>query len=93
MGLNSSTFLLGVDIGTSSTKACLYSDEGQLVASASQEYSINYPKPTWAEENPDDWLNASISCIQLILRGFRDTRPMYGIRRFILAMRPAELPA
>lgn len=68
MGLGSSSFLLGIDIGTSSTKACLYSDEGQLVASASQDYSIHYPKPTWAEENPDDWLNATIICIKEILK-------------------------
>ena len=42
MGLSSNSFLLGIDIGTSSTKACLYSDEGELVASATYEYKINY---------------------------------------------------
>ncbi|MHA1649961.1 MAG: xylulokinase [Candidatus Helarchaeota archaeon] len=68
MGFNSSICLLGIDIGTSSTKASLYTDEGQLLASASAEYEIYYPKPTWAEENPDDWFNATINCIQAILR-------------------------
>lgn len=68
MGLNSSSLLLGIDVGTSSTKACLYTDEGLLVESAIQEYSINYVKPTWAEENPDDWLNAAIKCIEIILK-------------------------
>ncbi|NVM53854.1 MAG: xylulokinase [Candidatus Helarchaeota archaeon] len=68
MGLGSSSFLMGIDIGTSSTKACLYSDEGQLVASATHEYTINYVKPTWAEENPNDWLNATFKCIDEILK-------------------------
>lgn len=68
MGLNSSSFLLGIDIGTSSTKACLYTDEGQLVADTLQEYSIHYPKPVWAEENPNDWLNAAFKCIEIVLK-------------------------
>ncbi len=71
MGLNSSSILLGIDVGTSSTKACLYSDEGKLLATATQDYAINYPKPTWAEENPNDWLSASINCIKILLRKSR----------------------
>ncbi|NVM02517.1 MAG: xylulokinase [Candidatus Helarchaeota archaeon] len=68
MGLNSSSFLLGVDIGTSSTKTCLFTDEGRLIASETQEYPINYPKPAWAEENPDDWLNATIKGIKVVIK-------------------------
>ncbi|HUX99183.1 MAG TPA: FGGY family carbohydrate kinase, partial [Candidatus Deferrimicrobium sp.] len=68
MGLGSSSFLLGIDIGTSSTKACLYTDEGQLIASATYEYNINYVKPTWAEENPTDWWNAALKCIHHLLK-------------------------
>ena len=68
MGINSSSLLLGVDIGTSSTKTCLFTDEGKLVAEDTQEYKTNYPKPAWAEENPDDWLNASIVTIKNVLK-------------------------
>jgi len=68
MGINSSSFLLGVDIGTSSTKTCLFTDEGKLVGEDFQKYKTDYPKPAWAEENPDDWLNASVSTIKNVLK-------------------------
>ena len=68
MGINSSSFLLGIDIGTSSTKTCLFTDEGTLVAEDSQEYKTVYPKPAWAEENPNDWLNASLKTAKNVLK-------------------------
>ena len=41
--------LLSVDIGTAGTKALLFTETGEIITSAYQEYSIIYPKPGWAE--------------------------------------------
>ena len=38
-------YLLGVDLGTSSTKSALYSVEGQLIAESTVEVPIYYPTP------------------------------------------------
>lgn len=41
--------LLGVDIGTTGCKVCAFSVEGQVIASAHDEYEVQRPQPGWAE--------------------------------------------
>ena len=38
-------YLMGIDLGTSSTKAALYQIDGKLMAEASAEVPLFYPKP------------------------------------------------
>ena len=38
-------YLIGVDLGTSSTKSALYTTDGELVAESTQEVPIYYPRP------------------------------------------------
>ncbi|HJF84870.1 MAG TPA: xylulokinase, partial [Megamonas hypermegale] len=52
-------YLLGLDIGTSATKTVLFDETMQPVASASEEYPLYQPQNGWAEQNPEDWYNAS----------------------------------
>ena len=48
--------LLGIDVGTSGCKAAIYSAEGQLLASAYEEYDIQRSRPGWAElDTPQVW--------------------------------------
>ncbi len=54
------TYLLGIDIGTSSVKALIWEvDGGQVLATASREYPVQQPQPGYAEQNPDDWWQAT----------------------------------
>jgi xylulokinase len=48
-------FLIGVDLGTSGTKAALYQTDGLLVAEASAEVPLYYPKPGVVEQENDDF--------------------------------------
>jgi xylulokinase len=41
--------LLSVDIGTGGTRSVLFSETGEIIASAYQEYSFISPQPGWAE--------------------------------------------
>ena len=41
--------LLGVDAGTSGTKAVLFSDQGEVIAQANRTYDRVYPQPGWIE--------------------------------------------
>lgn len=49
------TNLLGIDIGTSSCKALLVSERGEVLAEASAAYPVDMPRSGWSEQNPDDW--------------------------------------
>jgi xylulokinase len=44
--------LLGIDVGTTGCKAAAFSEEGDLVASAYEEYDLYRPQPGWAELDP-----------------------------------------
>ncbi len=60
--------LLGIDLGTSSVKALLLSiDTGKTIADAAVAYSLHTPHPGWAEQNPADWLNSTIHCVQVVM--------------------------
>ena len=45
--------LLGLDVGTTGCKAVLFDGDGTLLASASREYSVDLPRPGWAEQDSD----------------------------------------
>ena len=62
--VNSDPSLLAVDLGTSSTKAGVYSLEGQELGTATAQYPTAYPRPTWAEQEPDHWWNAAVATIR-----------------------------
>jgi xylulokinase len=67
-------YLLGIDIGTSGTKTCLIRYDGVLVASAFAEYSLQQPKPNWAEQNPEDWWKAVKQTIHHIFKQLKIVR-------------------
>ncbi|SMB84243.1 xylulokinase [Pasteurella testudinis DSM 23072] len=52
-------YLLGTDIGTSGAKTILMDCKGNLIAQDLQEYGVLTPKPLWAEQWPDVWLDAT----------------------------------
>lgn len=62
------SLLLGIDIGTSSVKALLFdADTSSVVAVAAKEYPTLRPLPDRAEQNPDDWWQASVEVVRATL--------------------------
>ncbi|MEG1873148.1 MAG: FGGY family carbohydrate kinase, partial [Ruthenibacterium sp.] len=61
-------YLLGIDLGTSSTKTVLFDTAGNAVASATVEYPLYQPQNGWAEQDPDDWWRAAQSTVQTVLQ-------------------------
>ena len=43
------TYLLGIDVSTTATKALLINEQGTVVAVASEEYGFDTPQPLWSE--------------------------------------------
>jgi xylulokinase len=60
--------LLGIDIGTSATKALLCDGKGKVLATASVEYPIYTPKPGWSEQDPRDWWKATITSTKAVCK-------------------------
>lgn len=48
-------YIIAHDVGTSCNKALLVDMNGVPVASSIDYYEIKYPKPNYAEQDPDDW--------------------------------------
>jgi xylulokinase len=60
-------YLLGIDVGTSGSKAILIGADGAVKASATTEYPLYTPQPLWAEQNPSDWWAATVTSIKRVL--------------------------
>lgn len=64
--------VIGVDIGTQSTKAALMSVDGRLLAQHSAGYGVDMPRPGWAQQDAQPWLDAVIECIHAVARAARE---------------------
>jgi xylulokinase len=61
--------LLGIDVGTTGTKAALFTPDGRLRALGQAEYRIHHPRPGWAEQDPEDWWQAVCVAVRQALAG------------------------
>ncbi len=57
-------FLLGIDVGTQSLRACLFDLAGNLIYSSTRKYPTFHPKDSWVEQNPEDWRQALILTVR-----------------------------
>jgi xylulokinase len=48
-----SGLLLGVDVGTSSTKGVLARPDGEVLATAERPHDLSLPRPGWAEHDAE----------------------------------------
>src|SRR5918997_4777082 len=65
-----SELLLGVDIGTSSTKGVLARPDGEVVAIAERPHELSLPRPGWAEHDAEEvwWEDFRAIGTELLLR-------------------------
>lgn len=57
-------YLIGVDIGTQGSKAVLITPAGEVLGSGFEEYEIDQPQPSWAEQWPQVWEQAVYNTIR-----------------------------
>ena len=60
-------YFLGIDTSTTSSKALLIDERGEVVAVASSPHTLQTPKPLWSEQNPLEWWQAVSASIRLVL--------------------------
>ena len=59
---------LGIDVGTSGSRAVLIDETGNVVASATVEHApFVSPEIGWAEQSPADWWRASATAVRAVL--------------------------
>ncbi len=69
--------LLGIDVGTTGTRAILVDEaDGRVVAGATREYPLHTPRPLWAEQDPDDWWRGTVGVVQDALAAARKLGPV-----------------
>ena len=51
--------LVGVDVGTSGTRALAVTADGELVAEATRPHELLTPRPGWTEQRPAEWWEAT----------------------------------
>lgn len=62
-------YVIGVDIGTTGTKALLFSVDGQLQGQAYQDYPISTPQVGQSEQRSEDWWNAVVTVVRSVCQG------------------------
>ncbi len=64
------TYVLGIDVGTSGTRAVMVGGNGRIVASATEEHApFASPQIGWAEQDPEDWWRACGVAVRKALAG------------------------
>jgi len=62
------TALLGLDVGTTSTKAVLFDLNGtELIRMTSSPYRVHSPYPGWVEQDPEELWGAVTSCLRDVM--------------------------
>jgi xylulokinase len=61
------SLLLGIDLGTSSVKALVLDLDGRTTGRRSVPIAVHRPHPGWAEQRPQEWLDAASEAVHGVL--------------------------
>lgn len=62
------SYVIGIDLGTSSVKTVLVNKQGEIKAEATRPYPLIHERPGYSEQDPQEWVNGSIACLQELLK-------------------------
>lgn len=71
-------YFIGVDLGTSAMKLLLLDEKGEIYNIVTKEYPLEFPKPGWSQQNPEDWKQAFMEGVPELLNGF-DAKQVLGV--------------
>ena len=72
--------LLGLDVGTTSTKAVLFTETGaELARATSKSYRNHTPHPGWVEQDPEEIWQAVLSVLRYVMTRAGDNVRVSGI--------------
>ena len=62
---------MGVEIGTTSTRAIAYGEDGELLAEQSESYDLYSPKLGWAEQDPEEIFEAVLGTLSRVVEAIK----------------------
>jgi xylulokinase len=71
--------LIGLDVGTTSTKALLFNPQGEILASASQSYALITSEGDRVEQDPQDLWQAALTTLRSLARQIRPADRVHAI--------------
>lgn len=71
-------YYIGIDLGTSAVKLLLVDENGAILNEVTREYPLEFPRPGWSQQDPEDWKKAVLEGIPALLSGF-DAGAVAGI--------------
>ena len=71
------TYYIGIDIGTTSTKAVAFSENGDVIARETIGYAILHPQANFSEQHPDEILEAVVESIGKITAALGGNSPVF----------------
>lgn len=71
-------YYIGIDLGTSAVKLLLVDENGGIRNEVTREYPLEFPRPGWSQQAPEDWKKAVLEGIPALLSGF-DAGQVAGI--------------
>jgi len=74
------SYYLGIDVGTSGTKALVMDARAKVVATATGDHGIFAPRPGWSEQDPDEWWSATVKAVRAAVKKAKiDGKQIAGI--------------
>jgi len=61
------SYVLGLDVSTTATKAVLVDEAGTVVGIGTSEYGFDQPQPLWSEQEPGLWWDGTIGAVRQVL--------------------------
>lgn len=81
-----SKYSIGVDIGTTSTKAVLFSETGEIMHQSTVEYPLSTPEPKAAVQDPDEIVEAVVVSVKSLVEGSAIDQKHISVMSFSSAM-------
>ncbi len=60
--------LAALDQGTTSSRAVIFTEDGEMIAAFNKEFPQHYPKPGWVEHDPKDILDSQVTALREAVR-------------------------
>src|SRR6478609_125140 len=60
-------YIIALDQGTTSSRAVLVNQKGEIEGLAQQEFRQLFPQPGWVEHNPEEILSSQLNVLQRVI--------------------------
>ncbi len=62
------SFLMGIDVGTTGTRAVIIRRDGHVIGAAIGDHQpMRMERPSWAEQDPEDWWRATVQAVRAVI--------------------------